>query len=88
MKKGEKVKCIDDCFVDEPTNPFRKSQLHLPEENEIYTIREMVKTDYGVGVRLEEIRNDTFYFDNIKRYEEPIFGIYRFETIENPNSQL
>ena len=86
VKVGEKVKCIDDCFVDEPTNPFRKSQLHLPVENEVYTIRQVVKTDYGVGIRLEEIKNSTFYFDNIKKYEEPIFGIYRFQPLDKPNS--
>ena len=82
VKAGEKVKCIDDHFIDEPTNPFRKSQLNLPVENEIYTVRQVVKTDYGSGIRLEEIKNDTFYFDNIKRHEEPIFGTYRFEPLD------
>jgi len=83
---GEKVKCIDDCFIDERTNPFKKSQLNLPIENEIYTIRQIIKTSFGIGIRLEEIKNDEFYFDNIRRYEEPIFDVYRFETLNRSNS--
>ena len=56
IEKGNKVECIDDLFVDDRQNPFKASELHLPKIGEIYTIREMVDTGYGLGVRLDEIK--------------------------------
>ena len=43
IEVGQKVKCIDDYFVNESTNPFRLSEITLPENDNVYTIREVVK---------------------------------------------
>jgi len=82
LKKGDKVICIDDYFEDSETNPFRVSELKLPKERETYTIRELAKTAYGTGVRLNEIINKKYYFGDIHKEEEPIFGINRFQVLD------
>ena len=79
MKKGDRVKCINGYFEDDETNPFKISELNLPKENELYTIRQVVITNYGTGIRLTEIVNKEYYFENIHAEEEPIFGINRFK---------
>jgi len=79
LKIGDKVKCIDDYFIDEATNPFRVSELKLPKEGEVYTIRKVVETEYGRGIRLKEIVNKKYYFDDIHKEQEPIFGVDRFQ---------
>jgi len=78
FKRGDKIKCIDDHFVDEKTNPFKKSDMTLPKKGKTYTIRRIIDTPYGKGLRLKEIKNKKYYFENIKRYQEPIFAIERF----------
>ncbi|MCK9568120.1 hypothetical protein M0R72_04170 [Candidatus Pacearchaeota archaeon] len=82
MKKGDKVKCIDDYFEDSNTNPFHIREINIPKENQNYTIREVVRTDYGTGVRLVEVINKKYYFKNINREEEPIFGSNRFKSLK------
>ena len=78
FKRGDRIKCIDDHFVDEKTNPFKKSEITLPEKGKTYTIRSVIDTPYGDGLRLKEIKNKKFYFDNIQKYQEPIFSTERF----------
>jgi len=60
LKPKDKVKCIEDNFVDEKTNPFKASDINLPIKEKLYTIRQIVKTPYGTGVRLEEIKNKKY----------------------------
>lgn len=81
LEKGDKVMCVDDYFEDCKTNPFKFSEINIPKEDELYTIREVVRTPYGTGVRLEEIINKKYYFSNIHREEEPIFGVNRFQIL-------
>lgn len=82
MEKGQKVKCIADKFVDEPTNPFRASELNLPKKGKKYTIRDVIYTDYGTGIRLKEIKNRKYWFDDIAEEQEPIFDADRFEIVK------
>jgi hypothetical protein len=82
MKTGQRIICIDDFFEDEDTNPFDVDELILPEAGREYTVREVVRTDYGIGLRLEEIRNEEYYFENVCEYQEPIFGKNRFSPVE------
>ncbi len=74
-----KVRCIDDSFRDDPANPFKISDIELPKKGETYTIREVVPTKYGTGVRLTEIQNKKYFYSDIGHHQEPIFGDYRFE---------
>ena len=62
--------------------PFKKSEIKVPEKGKDYTVRSVVKTKYGTGIRLKEIVNPEFYFKDIQRKEEPIFDIKRFQLIK------
>jgi hypothetical protein len=83
LKEGDKVICVDDYFEDCRTNPFKMSEINLPEEDKRYTIREVIKNSSGTGVRLEEIINKKYYFQDIHREEEPTFGVNRFQLLKN-----
>lgn len=82
MKNGTEVICVDDKFVDDPKNPFRPYEIKKPEKGKKYTIRKVVETKYGDGILLNEIKNRTFFFDDISSHQEPIFNIKRFETVK------
>jgi hypothetical protein len=81
LKRGDAVICINSHFEDSKTNPFEFSKIKLPKEKEYYTVREIVESSYGIGIRLEEVVNKKYYFDNIRRKEEPIFDINRFRLL-------
>ena len=81
-KKGMKIKCINGNFFNRSTDPFKVNEIDTPEKGKSYTIREVVDTTlYGLGLRLKEIRNKEFFFQNISKYEEPIFSTDRFELL-------
>lgn len=82
LKEGDRVKCIDGHFKEEITGPFRISEIQTPLEGKLYFVREVVETLYGAGIRLEGIQNDSYYFGNIRRKEEPIFRQNRFALQE------
>lgn len=79
IKIGDKVNCTDDEFFDDHKLPYTAKEIKKPKDGKPYHIREIIDTGYGVGVRLKEIKNKEFYFDNIKQKQEPIFAIERFE---------
>jgi len=81
LRIGDKIKCVNGKFHNESTNPFRLGDIQIPKKGSVYTVREVVETNYGTGLRLEEIKNRKFYFQNIKRFEEPIFIVARFKKI-------
>jgi len=84
--EGSLVRCVNDRFHDESTNPFKACDLNLPIEGENYTVRDVVDTPYGIGLRLTEIHNKSYYFDNIGEWKEPIFSTSKFEIIERKTS--
>ncbi|MFP4656738.1 MAG: hypothetical protein ACLFNK_04130 [Candidatus Woesearchaeota archaeon] len=79
VEPGRKIRCIDDHFSSDKELPFEPEEINLPEKNELYTVREVIDTGHGIGLRLEEIDNERYWFGNVRRYEEPVFGIHRFE---------
>lgn len=78
---GKRVICIADKFLDEPTNPFKASELKLPVKGEEYTVRDIVSTEYGEGFLLDEIENRKYFFDDVKRSKEPVFSVGRFRLV-------
>lgn len=79
IKPGDKVICVNDIFVDEITNPFVKKNLNLPLKNKSYTVKDVVKTKYGIGLRLVELENEKYYFSNVGQNLELTFDVSRFE---------
>ena len=69
-----------DHFHSRRTDPFRVEDIILPREGQIYTIREVVETAEGMGIRLLEVQSPKFRHD-IGGTEEPCFGLDRFEIV-------
>jgi hypothetical protein len=74
---GQKVRCIADRFDFGKWTPIEYRDIILPKKGEIYTIRRVVTTEFGVGLLLEEIQNEEIHHD-IGGVREPIFGTNRF----------
>lgn len=82
IKLGSKIKCIDDHFINERTNPFKISELNLPKKDETYIVRKVIKIpSYGIGLRLQEVVNRKYWFENINANQEPTFSEDRFIVI-------
>ena len=79
IEKDTPVECIDDQFFDETTNPFRISELNLPQKGLSYIVRDVTETNHGTGILLEEIKNARYFFDDIRQEREPVFSIRRFK---------
>lgn len=81
MKKGDKVLCINGTFHVGPDQPFTPEQIRFPEKGETYTIREIVRTRFGLAIRLVEIVNPQFDYD-IGGLQEPAWHPNRFRVIQ------
>lgn len=81
FKRGQKVLCVDGSAKKRLSDPFDPEDITIPEEGEIYTIRDVIFTKYGVGLRFEEIHNPIFQHAE-GGYQEPCFLIGRFEIVE------
>lgn len=79
-QRGARVRCINGHFESRKTDPFGIEDISLPREGQIYTIREVVQTAEGMGIRLLDVQNPQFRHD-IGGTEEPCFGLNRFELI-------
>ena len=89
---GMKVVCVDDRF-----HPgVREWGDQLPEMGQIYTIRQVswcrdgVTGIYGVGLKVEELRNpgdrlafSTWHFEPLQYEEEQVVGLCNANTCEN-----
>jgi hypothetical protein len=78
--RGMRVRCTNGHFESRRTDPFDIGDISLPREGNIYTIREVVETAEGVGIRLLEVQNPQFRHD-VGGTEEPCFGPNRFEIV-------
>jgi len=78
---GQKIKCINSRFKDNPNSPFKISEINIPKLGEKYTVREIVNFSGNTGIRLEEIKNKQYWFKKIGKWEEPFFGAYHFKIL-------
>ena len=79
-KRGARVRCANGHFHSRRTDPFSVEDISLPREGQVYTIREVVETAEGVGIRFLEVQNPQFRHD-VGGTEEPCFGLNRFEIV-------
>lgn len=77
---GCEVDCLDGVFVDDEELPFKANEINKPKEGKSYTVRELIQSGYGVGIRLVEIKNKEYFFTNIRQHQEPIFSLHRFRV--------
>lgn len=85
LEKNMAVLCIDAAFQDDEELPFSMDEIIKPQKNTQYTIKEVVETNFGVGVRLYGIKNEKFLFSKIQGYKEPLFCVERFEPYSLSN---
>jgi len=79
---GDKVVCIDASMQLHTVEELRRDVPNWVKQGQQYTIRDIVDSDFVVGVRLEEITNPMKYFKLIDKYMEPAFGTFRFRKLE------
>jgi hypothetical protein len=84
LKKGDKVKCINDEFdYTDPELPKEYRKITVPVEGKLYLIREVVDSQQGKGIRLEEINNKPIYHDRGRGgWHEPVFSPLRFKKVK------
>lgn len=80
MERGQKVKYIADKVYNDKATPKEYHNITYPKKGQTYIIRQVVRTDYGDGLLLEEIKNPIIHHDQ-GGAREPIFGTNRFELI-------
>ncbi len=80
FKRGKRVLCIDGHFESRRTDPFNAEDIKKPREGEIYTIREVIDTGHGLGLRLMEIENVSYPHDK-GGTQEPCFSTERFQIV-------
>lgn len=80
MQCGEKVRCINDVFTRRLTDPCSPTDFQCPQKGQIYTVRDVVHTKSGIGLRFEEIKNPLFWYDDSGE-REPCFAQERFVPI-------
>lgn len=77
FEKGMKVKCSTNDFPITPSQPEEYHDITFPKKGVIYTIRSVVYTRYGVGIRLEEIKNPEIHHSDVG-FSEPTFSTIKF----------
>jgi len=79
---GDKVVCIDSSMQLHTVEELRRDVPNWVKQGQQYTIRDIVDSDFVVGVRLEEITNPMRHFKLIGKYMEPAFATFRFRKLE------
>ena len=81
IQKNTKVVCTEDYVVNfEKSTPKEYKDIELPEKGVEYSVREIVNTKYGKGLRFKEIVNEEIYHDQ-GGWQEPIFKIEKFNVV-------
>ena len=81
LQPGDRVVCDDDFVYFGPHEPFTSAQVNLPVQEQTYTVRSVVQTPHGPGIRLKEVQNAEFYYADVKGRREPIFNPTRFHQL-------
>lgn len=80
LEVGKLVRCIRGIARTRSTDPFSQDEISTPQRGQVYTIREVVRTNHGTGLRLEEIINREYYHAQ-GGWQEPCFDTRRFVVI-------
>jgi len=85
---GDKVVCIDSSMQTHTVSELLKDMPHWVVKDKQYTIRDIVDSDFVVGVRLEELVNPPRWFKLVNKYMEPAFATWRFRKIEEVTKEI
>jgi hypothetical protein len=85
---GDKVVCIDSSMHPHTVAELLKDCPNWVVKDKQYTIRDIVDSDFVVGVRLEELVNPPRWFKLVNKYMEPAFATWRFRKIEEVTNKI
>jgi len=85
---GDKVVCIDSSMQPHTVAELLKDCPNWVVKDKQYTIRDIVDSDFVVGVRLEELVNPPRWFKLVNRYMEPAFATWRFRKVEEVTNKI
>jgi hypothetical protein len=85
---GDKVVCIDSSMQPHTVAELLKDCPNWVVKDKQYTIRDIVDSDFVVGVRLEELVNPPRWFKLVNKYMEPAFATWRFRKIEEVTNKI
>jgi hypothetical protein len=85
---GDKVICIDSSMAHHIVAELKKDMPNWVVKGKEYIIRDIVDSDFVVGIRLEEISNPPRWFQLVKKYMEPCFMISRFRKLEETSIEI
>ena len=85
---GDKVICIDSSMAHHIVAELKKDMPNWVVKGKKYIIRDIVDSDFVVGIRLEEVVNPPRWFQLVKKYMEPCFMISRFRKIEETSIEI
>ena len=89
MKKGIKVKCINDLIDLDKQEEVKKDFDNWIKRGVVYTVREVLHNDGIVtGILLEEVHNFPVYFKLLNRIQEPAFATWRFAIQKEQSNQI
>jgi len=85
---GDKVICIDSSMQAHTVAELLKDVPNWVIKGKQYTIRDIVDSDFVVGIRLEELTNPSRWFQLIGKYMEPAFATWRFRKVEETTIEI
>lgn len=88
FKINDRVICIDSSMQSHTVAELKKDMPNWVIKDKQYIIRDIVDSDFVVGVRLEEITNPLRWFKLVNKYMEPAFALWRFRKIEEITKEI
>jgi len=88
MEIGDKVICVDAGKQPHTAEELNNDMPNWVVKGRIYTIRDIVDSDFVVGVRLEELHNPSRYFRLVERSMEGCFATWRFRKQEQVTKEV
>lgn len=85
---GQKIICVDASKAPHTVEELNRDCPMWVKENERYTVRAFLDSDFVVGVLLEEIVNPIRYFSLIGKSQESSFATWRFRSIKEDEVSL
>ena len=85
---NDHVVCIDSSMAHHIVAELKKDMPNWVVKGKKYIIRDIVDSDFVVGIRLEEVVNPPRWFQLVKKYMEPCFATWRFRKLEETSIEI
>ena len=85
---GDKVVCLDSSMQSHTVTELLKDVPNWVTKGKQYIVRDVVDSDFVVGIRLEELVNPPRWFQLVGKYMEPAFATWRFRKVEETTIEI